>query len=81
MTQNGLKHILNIFLKSVTKTDLDPPSRMHKMLHFFLRLPLDPVDGYVINEAEICVDPCGKETYENANDFCQVGNYTIKFFW
>ena len=25
MTQNGLKHILKMFLKNVTKTDLDPP--------------------------------------------------------
>ena len=25
MTQNGLKHISNMFLKSVTNTDLDPP--------------------------------------------------------
>ena len=79
MTQNGLKHILNIFFKSVTKTDLDPPPECIKC-YTFLRLPLDPVDGYVINEAEICVDPCGKETYENANGFCQVGNYTRQLF-
>ena len=37
MTQNGLnlKHILNMFLRSVTKTDLDPP-QIQKRLHFFL---------------------------------------------
>ena len=34
MTQNGLKHILNMFLKSVTKTSLDPLPPMQKMLHF-----------------------------------------------
>ena len=32
MTQKILKYILNMFLKSVTKTDLDSPPQ--KMLHF-----------------------------------------------
>ena len=37
MTQNSLKHIvLNMFLKSVLKTDLDPPNA--KNLLFFERL-------------------------------------------
>ena len=40
MTQNGFKHILNMFLKSVTKTErLNPPSKCYKCYTFFLRLP------------------------------------------
>ena len=33
MTQNGLKHILNMFLKSVMKIGLDP--QMQTILNFF----------------------------------------------
>ena len=35
MTQNGLKHILNMFLKSVTKTILDPPTNVKNVTLFF----------------------------------------------
>ena len=38
MTQNGLKHILNMFLKSVTKTDLDPPPNVKNVTLFFFFL-------------------------------------------
>ena len=36
MTQNGLKQILNMFLKSVMKTNLDPIPQCKKILPFFL---------------------------------------------
>ena len=29
-------------------------------------------NGYIIEGAQICVEPCGLETYEDANAFCQV---------
>ena len=36
MTQNDLKHILNMFLKSVTKTDLlTPPPIVTNVTRFF----------------------------------------------
>ena len=42
MTQNGLKHILNMFLKSVTKTDLDPPLSVTNVTLLFLREGFNP---------------------------------------
>ena len=43
MTQNGLKHILNMFLKSVTRTDLDPPPNVKNVtLSFFLFFEVFP---------------------------------------
>ena len=38
MSQNGLKHISNMFFKSVTNTDLDPP--IYNKCCTFLRLPI-----------------------------------------
>ena len=32
----------------------------------------EDVNGYSIEGAEICVDPCGMEIFEDSNDFCQV---------
>ena len=39
LTQNGLKYILNMFLKSVTKTDLDAP-KCKKCYTFFMKASL-----------------------------------------
>ena len=41
MTQNGLKHILNMFVKSATKTDRDPPSQNAKNVHIFFKASLN----------------------------------------
>ena len=32
----------------------------------------EDVNGYNIEGAEICVEPCGMEIFEDSNDFCQV---------
>ena len=32
----------------------------------------EDVNGYNIKGAEICVEPCGTEVYENSDHFCQV---------
>ena len=32
----------------------------------------EDVNGYFIEGAEICVEPCGTEVFEDSNDFCQV---------
>ena len=35
----------------------------------------EDVNGYSIEGAEICVEPCGTEVFEDSNDFCQVQHY------